>query len=77
MFLYKTSGILICPYDDRGRLAGEEVWEPDSSTGELIKLDPGDVLTTEEAAQRLASLIKPLPDFDEEVLGYQQPAAPH
>ena len=32
-FLYKTKGILICPYDDRGRLAGEEVWEPDSSTG--------------------------------------------
>ena len=77
MFLYKTSGILICPYDDRGRLAGEEVWEPDSSTGELIKLDPADVLTTEEAAKRLAPLIKPLPDFDEEVLGYQQPAAPH
>jgi hypothetical protein len=77
IFLYKTSGILVCPYDDRGRLAGEEVWEPDSSTGELIKLDPSDVLTTEEAAKRLAPLIKPLPDFDEEVLGYQQPAAPH
>ena len=68
MFLYKTSGILVCPYDDRGRLAGEEVWEPDSSTGELIKLDPGDVLTTEEAAKLLAPLIKPLPSFDEAVL---------
>ena len=77
MFLYKTSGILICPYDDRGRLTGEEVWEPDSSTAELIKLDPADVLTTEEAAKLLAPLIKPLPDFEEEVLGYQQPAAPH
>jgi hypothetical protein len=43
----------------------------------LIKLDPADVLTTVEAAKRLAPLIKPLPDFDEEVLGYQQPAAPH
>lgn len=68
MFLYKTMGILICPYDDRGRLTGEEVWEPDSSKAELIKLDPADVLTTEEAAKLLASLIKPLPSFDEAVL---------
>ena len=68
MFLYKTSGILICPFDDRGRLAGEEVWEPDSSTAQLIKLDPADVLTTQEAAKLLAPLIKPLPSFDEAVL---------
>jgi hypothetical protein len=61
MFLYKTKGILICPYDDRGRLAGEEVWEPEPSEAELIKLDPADVLTTEEAAKVLAPLIKPLP----------------
>ena len=68
MFLYKTSGILICPFDDSGRLAGEEVWEPDSSTGELIKLDPADVLTTAETARLLSPLIKPLPSFDEAVL---------
>jgi hypothetical protein len=71
MFLYKTSGILICPYDDRGRLAGEEVWEPDSSSAELIKLDPADVITTQEAAKLLAPLIKPLPSFDEAVLQRQ------
>ena len=65
MFLYKTMGILICPYDDRGRLTGEEVWEPDSSKAELIKLDPADVLMTQEAAKLLAPLIKPLPSFDE------------
>ena len=68
MFLYKTKGILICPYDDRGRLAGEEVWEPESSEAELIKQDPADVLSTEEAAKLLAPLIKPLPSFDEAVL---------
>ena len=68
MFLYKTTGILICPYDDQGRLAGEEVWEPDSSEAELIKLDPADVLTTEEAAKVLVPLTKPLPSFDEVVL---------
>ena len=74
MFLYKTTGILICPYDDRGRLAGEEVWEPDSSGAELIKLAPADVLTTEEAAKLLAPLIKPLPSYDEAVL--QRKAVP-
>ena len=68
MYLYKTRGILICPYDDRGRLTSEEVWEPESSTAELTKLDPADVLTTEEAAKLLAPLIKPLPSFDEAVL---------
>ena len=56
MFLYKTTGILICPYDDQGRLTGEEVWEPDASEAELIKLDPADVLTTEEAATILVPL---------------------
>ena len=74
MFLYKTTGILICPYDDRGRLTGEEVWEPDSSKAELIKLDPADVLTTQEAAKLLAPLIKPLPSYDEAVL--QRKAVP-
>lgn len=74
MFLYKTMGILICPYDDRGRLTGEEVWEPDSSKAELIKLDPADVLTTAEAAKLLAPLIKPLPSYDEAVL--QRKAVP-
>ncbi len=32
---------------------------------EITKMDPTDVTTTEEAAQRLAPLIKPLPSFDE------------
>ncbi len=35
---------------------------------EITKMDPTDVTTTEEAAQMLAPLIKPLPSFDETVL---------
>jgi hypothetical protein len=70
MFLYKTIGMqMVWPYDDRGRLIGEDVWEPEPSKAELIKLDPTDVLTTEESAKLLAPLIKPLPSFDEVVLG--------
>lgn len=70
MFLYKSVGLqMILPHDDRGRCTGEDVWEPKPSEAELIKLDPADVLTTEEARKLLAPLIKPLPSFDEVVLG--------
>jgi hypothetical protein len=67
MYLYKLTVEMVWPYDDRGRLVGEDVWEPEP--GELIKLDPSEVLTTAEAAKLLNPLIKPLPSFDEMVLG--------
>ena len=34
---------MIWPYDDRGRMVGEDVWEPDESKHEVIKLDPAGV----------------------------------
>lgn len=68
MYLYKTVVEMIWPYDDRGRLIGEDVWEPEPDKAELIKLDAADVLTTQQAAELLAPLIKPLPSFDEVVL---------
>jgi hypothetical protein len=75
IYLYKTIGIqMVWPYDDRGRLIGEDVWEPEPSKAEIFKLDPADVLTTEESAKLLAPLIKPLPSFDEAVLGKTQAA---
>ena len=70
MFLYRIPGVeMIWPYDDRGRLIGEHVWEPDPSKAELTKLAPEDVVTTEQAGKLLAPFIKPLPSFDEMVLG--------
>jgi hypothetical protein len=70
IYIYKTIGMqMIWPYDDRGRLIGEDVWEPEPSKAELFKLDPADVLTTEQSAKLLAPLIRPLPSFDEVVLG--------
>jgi len=70
VYLYKMIGMqMIWPYDDRGRLTGEYQWEPESSRSELRKLDPADVLTTEESAKLLAPFIKPLPSFDDMVLG--------
>ncbi len=52
---------MIWPYDDQGRLIGEDVWEYDESVREFIPLDPIDVLTVEQSAKLLDPLIKPLP----------------
>jgi len=72
MYLYKSFDEMIWPYDDRGRMIGEDVWEVDPSKAEITKLDPADVMTVEEAAGKLNPLIKPLPSFEEEVLQTSQ-----
>jgi hypothetical protein len=68
MYLVKSQIVMIWPYDDRGRLIGEDVWEFDDSQREFIKLDPADVLTAEQAGKLLEPFIKPLPAFDESLL---------
>jgi hypothetical protein len=60
-YLVKTATHMIWPYDDRGRLIGEDVWEYDESVREFIPLDPIDVLTAEQSGKLLDPLIKPLP----------------
>nr|MBA2521966.1 hypothetical protein [Solirubrobacterales bacterium] len=47
---------------------GENVWEYDESEHDLIRLDPEDVLTTQQAAELLESQIKPLPPFEDSML---------
>lgn len=66
-YLYTNYIEMIWPYDDSGRLIGENVWEPEPEKAEIIKLDPADVLTVAQAAERLNPLIKPLPSFHEMV----------
>ncbi len=68
MYLRRGRVAMIWPYDERGRLVGENVWEYDDSEHDLIKLDAGDVLTTERAAELLEPFIKPLPPFDDSLL---------
>ena len=68
MYLKRGRVAMIWPYDERGRLVGENVWEYDEGEGELIKLDPDDVLTTARAAELLEPLIEPLPPFDDSML---------
>jgi hypothetical protein len=72
VYLYRMPGMqMIWPYDERGRLCGEYQWEPEPSKAEVFKLAPADVLTSEQAGKLLAPFIKPLPSFDEVVLGTQ------
>lgn len=63
-YLVKTAEHMIWPYDDQGRLIGEDVWEYEESVREFIELDPSDVLTVERSAELLAPLIKPLPEHN-------------
>jgi len=69
MYLAKSQIAMIWPYDERGRLIGEDVWEYDDAERDLIKLDRADVLTAEQAGKLLEPLIKPLPSFDERLHG--------
>ncbi|MFD4693250.1 hypothetical protein [Streptomyces sp. NPDC058463] len=74
-YLYKARTQMVWPYDDRGRMIGEDVWETDADKSEIVKLDAADVVTTQEAARLLEPFIKPLPNFDEYVLGTLTPGA--
>jgi hypothetical protein len=61
MYLAKGDIAMIWPYDDQGRMIGEDVWEYDDAHHGEIKLDPADVLTVDQAAKLLDPLIRPLP----------------
>lgn len=63
MYLARSNIAMVWPYDDRGRMIGEDVWEYDDSDRELIKLAPADVLTAEQAGMLLEPMIKSLPPF--------------
>jgi hypothetical protein len=76
MYLYKSHEQWFWPYDDRGRLLREDVLEPDRSTSEIIKLEVDEVLTAAQSYALLNPLIKPLPNFDEYVLGKSRATSP-
>lgn len=73
MYLTKSAITMVWPYDDHCRLLGEDVWEYDPSVRDYIKLDPTDVLTSQQAAELLNPLIAPLPTFDDSLLPRLQP----
>jgi hypothetical protein len=61
MYLAKANIAMIWPYDEDGRMIGEDVWEYDDADRDVIKLDPADVVSVEQAAKLLDPLINPLP----------------
>ena len=65
MYLLRGRVAMVWPYDERCRLVGENVWEYDETEHDLIKLDPDDVMTTQQAAELLEPHIEPLPAFDD------------
>jgi hypothetical protein len=67
-YLLRGRVAMVWPYDARCRLLGENVWEYDETEHEVIKLDPDEVLTTQQAAKLLDPHIKPLPPFDDSLL---------
>jgi hypothetical protein len=69
IFLYKMRIEMVWPFDDRGRVSGEDVYEPDPDRSEVQRLDRTDVLTTQQAAKLLEPFIKPLPAFNEATMG--------
>lgn len=73
MYLLRGRVAMIWPYDERCRLIGENVWEYDETEHDLIKLDPDDMLTTQQAAELLEPFIKPLPPFDDSLLPLTRP----
>jgi hypothetical protein len=68
LYLYKAYEQMIWPYDDQGRLIGEDVWEVEPENAEIIKIDPADWVTPDQASELLAPQIKPLPSFEQAVL---------
>jgi hypothetical protein len=72
-YLLRGRVAMIWPYDERCRLVGENVWEYDETEHDLIKLEPDEVLTTQQAAALLAPQIKPLPPFDDTMLPAGRP----
>ena len=68
MYLVRGRVAMVWPYDERCRLVGENVWEYDDSEHVVIKLEPGEILTTERAAELLDPLIRPLAPFDDSLL---------
>jgi hypothetical protein len=67
IYLTKSNIAMIWPYDERGRMIGEDVCEYHDTDRDLIKLDPADVLTAEPAGKLLEPTIKPLPPVPDPV----------
>jgi len=61
-YILRQRFAMIWPYDERGRMAGEHVYE-DKSFREIIEIAVEDYVTPDDARARLLPLLRPLPKF--------------
>ena len=64
-FIMRQKYVMLWPYDERGRMIGEQVFE-NKAFYELIQITQEDFLTIEDARARLLPMLRPLPAFDPE-----------
>ena len=62
-FIYQLRYVKLWPYDERGRMIGEQVYENTAFT-ELVQIPEEDFLTISDARERLLPMLRPLPHFE-------------
>ena len=62
-FILRQKYVMLWPYDERGRMIGEQVYE-NKAFFELIPIPEADFLTIEDAKARLLPMLRPLPVFE-------------
>ena len=64
-FIMRQKYVMLWPYDERGRMIGEQVYE-NKAFYELIPIPADEFLTIQDARDRLLPMLRPLPAFDPE-----------
>jgi hypothetical protein len=54
---------MIWPYDERGRMKGEHVYE-NKALHRIERIESEDFITVDDARARLLPLLRPLPDLE-------------
>jgi len=62
-FILRQKYVMLWPYDERGRMIGEQVYE-NKAFFELIPIPAADFLTIEDARERLLPMLRPLPVYE-------------
>lgn len=67
-YVLRQKFAMMWPYDDRGRMIGEHVYE-NKAFLEIQQIEEADYLTLDDVRQRLRPMIRPLPVFEPSLVG--------
>jgi hypothetical protein len=62
-YVLRLQFAMMWPYDERGRMIGEHVYE-NKANQQVLEIAPEDFLTVEDARARLLPMLRPLPTYD-------------